>query len=72
MNCEKQILPWVGFEPTTSCIRGKRVTARPGGPHAREQTTPRLILKHLESISPQRHPPETIWHREETLDTIWN
>ena len=26
----------------------------------RERTTPRLILKHLESISPQRHPPDTI------------
>ena len=24
VKCEKQILPAVGFEPTTSCIRGKR------------------------------------------------
>ena len=40
----------MGFEPTTSCIRGKRLTARSRGPHGREQTTPRLILKHLESI----------------------
>ena len=32
------------FEPTTSCIRGKRLTARPRGPHSRERTTPRLIL----------------------------
>ena len=39
----KQILPAVGFEPTTSCIRGKRLTARPRGPHGRERTTPRLI-----------------------------
>ena len=126
----KTNLPSVGFEPTTSCIRGKRLTARPRGPHGRERT-PRLILKHLESIvtskkmwrvkiapigtrtrivslksgalpacpfpagtlivcravylfvhcahfialsnpfhysiSPQRHPPDTIWHREETL-----
>ena len=35
----------------------------------RERTTPRLMLKHLESISPQRQPPDTIWHREETPDT---
>ena len=27
------------FEPTTSCIRGKRLTARPRGPHGRERTT---------------------------------
>ena len=26
-NCEKQIFPSVGFEPTTSCTRGKRLTA---------------------------------------------
>ena len=31
IKCEKQILPSVGFEPTTSCIRGKRLTARPRG-----------------------------------------
>ena len=30
---------------------GKRLTARPRGPHGRERTTPRLILKHIESIS---------------------
>ena len=40
----------MGFEPTTSCIRGKRLTARPRGPHNRERTTLRIILKHLESI----------------------
>ena len=31
------------------------LTARPRGPHGRERTTPRLILKHLESISPQSY-----------------
>ena len=36
---EKQILPSVGFEPTTSSIRGKRLTARPRGPHGRKRTT---------------------------------
>ena len=43
------------------------LTARPRLPHGRERTTSRLILvlKHLESISPQRHPPDTIWHKEE-------
>ena len=40
---EKQFLPSMGFEPMTSCIRGKRLTARPQGPHGRERTTPRLI-----------------------------
>ena len=59
----------MGFELTTSCIRGKRLTARSRGPHGREGTTPRLILKHFESISPQRHPPDTIWHREETPES---
>ena len=53
-----------------SCIRGKRLTARLRGPHGRERTTPMLILTHLESISPQRHPPDTIWHREETAETF--
>ena len=43
VKCEKQILPSVGFEPTTSCIRGKRLTAKPREPHGRERTTPRLI-----------------------------
>ena len=42
----------MGFEPTTSCIRGKRLTTRPRGPQGRERTTPMLILKHIESISP--------------------
>ena len=39
---EKQILPPVGFESTTSCIRGKRLPTRPQGLHGRDQTTPRL------------------------------
>ena len=34
----------MGFGPTTSCIRGKRLTARPQGLHGRDRTTPRLIL----------------------------
>ena len=60
VKCEKQIfLPSVGFEPTTSCIRGKRLTARPQGPHGRERKTPKLIWKYLESIFQQRHPPDT-------------
>ena len=29
VKCDKQILLPVGFEPTTTCIRGKRHTARP-------------------------------------------
>ena len=40
----------VGFDPTTSCICCKRLTARPRGPHGREQTTPRLIWYFLKSI----------------------
>ena len=28
-----------GFKPTTSCIRGKRLIARPQGPHGRDRTT---------------------------------
>ena len=39
-----------------SCIRGKRLSARPQGPHGRERTTPRQILKYVEIIFPQ-------WHR---------
>ena len=59
-----------GIRIHDSCIRGKRLTARPRGPHGRERTTPRLILKHLESIFPQRQPPDTIWHREDTPETF--
>ena len=55
-----------GIRTTTSCIRGKRLTARPQGTHGRERTTPRLIWKYIESISLKRHPPETTWHMEET------
>ena len=47
VECEKQILPSVGFELTTSCIRGKRLIARPRGPHGRGRTTPRLIWNTL-------------------------
>ena len=35
----------MGFEPTTSCIRGKRLTARPQGPHGREQTGGAFVEK---------------------------
>ena len=58
----------MGFEPTTSCIRGKRLTGRPQGPHGKERTTPRL--KYIESISLQWHRPETIWHMEETPEYL--
>ena len=44
-----------GIRTHDSCIRGKRLSARPQGPHGRERTIPRLILKHLEIIFPQRH-----------------
>ena len=44
-----------------SCIRGKRLSARPQWPHGKERTTPRLILKYLAIIFPQRHRLETIW-----------
>ena len=48
VKCEK-ILHSVGFKSTTSCIRGKLLSARPQGPHGRKRTTPRLILKYFES-----------------------
>ena len=35
----------MGFEPTTSRIRGKRLTARPRGPHGKDRTTPRANIK---------------------------
>ena len=34
--CVKQFLRSVVFESTTSCIRGKRLSARPQKPHGRE------------------------------------
>ena len=40
-----RILASVGFEPTTSCICGKRLTARPRGPHGRERTTMLISIK---------------------------
>ena len=36
-----------GDRTHNSCIRGKRLSARPQGPHGRERKTPRLILKYL-------------------------
>ena len=27
-------------------------------------------IKHFKSISPQRHQPDTIWHNEETQETL--
>ena len=86
IKCEKQILPSVGFEPTTSCIRGKRLTARPRGTnehhegdHARERTTPRLISKYLESIFLQKIDlhwliesiPDCFWRLFPMPDGIW-
>ena len=41
--------------PRPPAFAASVLTARPRGPHGRERTTPRLILKHLQSISPQRH-----------------
>ena len=38
VRCEKQILPPVGFEPKTSCIRGKRLPAWPQWLHGRVRT----------------------------------
>ena len=51
---EKHILRPMGFEHTTSCIRGKRLTARLRKLHGIDRTTPRLILKY----SLQKHPRE--------------
>ena len=44
VKCETEILPSVRFECTTSCIRGKRLPARPQNIPA----TPKLILKYIE------------------------
>ena len=44
VKSETQILPSMGFEPTTSCIRGKRLPAKQQNIPAR----PRLILKYIE------------------------
>ena len=46
---EKQLFVSVQCEPTTSCICSKRLTAKPRGPHGREQTTPRQMLKYYET-----------------------
>ena len=37
----------MGFETTTSCIRGKHLPTRPQGLHGRDRTTPRLLLNTL-------------------------
>ena len=37
VKCEKQILSSVGFEPSLSCVRYKRLTAKLQGPHGRKQ-----------------------------------
>ena len=58
------------FKPTTFCFRSKRLTAKPRKPHGKKITTPSLILKHLESICPQRHPQDIMWHRKATPETI--
>ena len=55
-----RILPSVGFEPTTFCIRGKRLTARPRGTHGRKRTTPMLICiktpwKYFSTKKPTRY-----------------
>ena len=44
VKCEKQILLLMRFKPMTSCVHGKRLTARPQGLHSKDQTTPRLIF----------------------------
>ena len=42
--------------PRPPAFAASILTARPPGPHGRERTTPRLILKHLESISGIKTP----------------
>ena len=45
VKCDKLILPTMDLNSQpTSCISGKRLPARPQGPHGKERTTPRLIL----------------------------
>ena len=49
-----EIIPLINLYSVMRSERTNRVLCvRPWGPHGREQTTPRLILKHLVSISPQ-------------------
>ena len=50
----------MGFEPTTSCIRGKRLTTRPRGPHGRERTTHEANIETTKYVFPQRHPPDRL------------
>ena len=40
----------MGFEPTTSCIRGKRLSARPQGPRTLENKHHRGYIEYSESI----------------------
>ena len=67
---KNEFCPRWGSNPRPPAFAASVLTARPRGPHGRERTTPRLILKHLEIISPQRHPPDTkgkIWFSQFTL-----
>ena len=55
VKCEKQILPSMGFEPTTSCVHGV-LQARPRGPHGREPyarwyLAGAFVEKYFQSIS---------------------
>ena len=52
---KNKFCPRWGLNPRFLAFAPSVLTARPRGPHGREQTTPRLILKHLDSIFPQRH-----------------
>ena len=52
---KNKFCPRWGLNPRPPAFAASVLTARPRGPHGRERTTPRLILKHLVSISPQRH-----------------
>lgn len=52
VNCEHRILLSEGFEPTIFAFAASVLTVRPRGHHGIELTTPRLIIKHIESISP--------------------
>ena len=46
VKCEKQILPSVGIEPTTSCIHGKRFPAKPQGLHGRNKKNTEALKQH--------------------------
>ena len=59
--------PW--FEPTTSCIRGKRLIADHEGLTVMNK---QQRGKYIKSIFLQRHLPETIWYMKETPEIILN